>query len=110
MRVGFVFEQVVLLRILNNVFKHVQVPLGFGPARELGVIYVDMPSGEAAKTSNSYNLSIFSSGSEPDVPKNGVVVSEGSSPSIGELWPDRKLGDEVNHEDTAAPHAHDATL
>jgi hypothetical protein len=76
--------------------------------QELGVIYVDTPNGEAAKTSSSYNLSIFSSGAE-------CQCAKVSSPSIGELWLDIDKLDEVNREGASAAHnsgvvSHDKAL
>jgi hypothetical protein len=39
----------------------VQVPHGSGPTRDLDIICLDMPSGEVAEVSSSYDLSILSS-------------------------------------------------
>jgi hypothetical protein len=66
----------------------VHVPHGVGPVRGLDIIYVDTPSGKVAEKTSSYDLSIFSSGANSQVAEIVAAVSEGSSPSIGELWPD----------------------
>jgi hypothetical protein len=42
----------------------VQVPHGSRPAGGLDVICVDTPSGKVAEKSSSYDLSIFSSGTD----------------------------------------------
>jgi hypothetical protein len=49
--------------------KLVQVAHESAPMWGLDIIYVDTPSGEAAEKSSSYNLSIFSSGLIPKVPR-----------------------------------------
>jgi hypothetical protein len=46
---------------------------------------VDTPSGKVAEKTSSYDLSIFSSGANSQVAEIVAAVSEGSSPSIGEL-------------------------
>jgi hypothetical protein len=44
----------------------VQVPHRSGPARTSDLICVNMPNGKVAKKSSSYDLSIFSSGADPE--------------------------------------------
>jgi hypothetical protein len=73
----------------------VQVPHGFRPARGYDIICVDTPSGKVAKMSSSYDLPIFSSGADPEGLEIVAAASRGSSPSIGELWPDIDKLDEI---------------
>jgi hypothetical protein len=95
---------------LNHVFKPAQVPSGFRPARGLDIIYLDMPSSEAVKISRSYDLSIFLLGaSSPHVEGVGATPA-GSSPSIGELWPDIDKLVEINREDTSVIHIREVAL
>jgi hypothetical protein len=71
---------------------------------------VDMPSGEAAEMSSSYDLPIFSSGADHEYAKIVDVVSEGSSSSIEELWPDIDKLDEIWREDTSIVYTRDVSL
>jgi hypothetical protein len=71
---------------------------------------VDMPSGKVAEKSSSYDLSIFSSRAGPEGVEIVTVTSEGSSPSIGELWLDIDKLDEIRHEDTSIVHTHDVSV
>jgi hypothetical protein len=48
----------------------------------MDIIYVDMPSGEAAEKSSSYNLSIFSFGADSEGAEVVTAMHEDSSPSI----------------------------
>jgi hypothetical protein len=73
----------------------VQVPHGSGPMWGLNIIYVDTPSGEVAGKSSSYDLLIFSSRADSTSAKIVGAASRGSSPSIGELWPDIDKLDEI---------------
>jgi hypothetical protein len=54
----------------------------------MDIIDVDMPSGEAAEKSSSYNLFIFSPGANSEGAKVVAATREDSSLSIEELWPD----------------------
>jgi hypothetical protein len=76
----------------------------------LDIICVDMPSGEVAEKSSSYDLSIFSSGADPEGAEIVAVMSGGSSPSIGELWPNINKLDEIRHEDTSVVHTCDVSV
>jgi hypothetical protein len=78
--------------------------------RETDVIYVDMPSDEAAKNSSSYNLSIFSSGTNSEGAMVTVATREDSSPSVGELWPDIDELDNPLCKDTSVAHARNALI
>jgi hypothetical protein len=71
---------------------------------------VDMPSGEVAEKSSSYDLSIFSSRANPEGAEIVAVMSGGSSPSIGELWPDIDKLDEIRHKDTSVVHTRDVLV
>jgi hypothetical protein len=71
---------------------------------------VDTPSGEVAEKSSSYDLSIFSSGADSQGAEIVAIACEGSSPSIGELWPDIDKLDEIRHEDTSVVHTRDASV
>jgi hypothetical protein len=71
---------------------------------------VDMPSGEATEMSSSYDLPIFSSGADHEYAKIVDVVSEGSSSSIEELWPDIDKLDEIWREDTSIVYTRDVSL
>jgi hypothetical protein len=73
----------------------------------MDIIYAGTPSGEVGEKSSSYDLSIFSSGADP---KCAEVASEGSSPSIGDVWPDIDKLDEIRHEDTFIVHTHDVPV
>jgi hypothetical protein len=76
----------------------------------LDVICVDTPSGEVAKKSSSYDLSIFSSRADSQGAEVIVVASEDSSPSIVELWPNIDELDEIRCEDTSAVHTYDVSV
>jgi hypothetical protein len=78
--------------------------------RGLNIIYVDMPSGEVAEKSSSYDLFIFCSGANSPIAEIVGAASGGSSPSIGELWPDIDNLDEIQHRDTTIMHAHDISV
>jgi hypothetical protein len=73
----------------------------------LDIIYVDTPSGEVAKISSSYNLPIFYSRADPQRAESVEVAPEGSSPSIGVLWPQIDKLDEIQREDTSVVHTHE---
>jgi hypothetical protein len=60
---GFIFGWVVFVGF-KWCIKPLHVPHGFEPTRGLDIIYVDMPSGEVAEKSSSYDLSIFSCGAD----------------------------------------------
>jgi hypothetical protein len=76
----------------------------------LDIICADTPSGEVAEKSSSYGLSIFSSRAHPEGAEIVAVESEGSSLSIGELWPDIDKLDEIGHEDASVVHTHDVSV
>jgi hypothetical protein len=64
----------------------------------LDVIYVDTPSGEVVEVCSSCDLSIFSSGADPQRAKGvGVTPERSSSMSIRELWPNIDKLDKINH-------------
>jgi hypothetical protein len=68
----------------------------------LDIIYVDTPSGEVIEISSSSNLSVFSSGADPQCTEGVDATPMGSSSvSIGELWPDIDKLYEVNHGGTS---------
>jgi hypothetical protein len=71
---------------------------------------VNTPSCEVAEKFSSYDLSIFSFGANPNCAEVPKVVSEGSSPSIGELWPDIDKLDEIRREDTSVAHTCDVPV
>jgi hypothetical protein len=60
--------------------------------------------------SSSYDLSIFSSGADPECAEIVEVASGGSSLSIRELWPNIDKLDETRHEDTSIVHTCDGSL
>jgi hypothetical protein len=94
---GFAFGGVIFVGF-KRCIKPTQVPHRSGPARGLDIIYVDMPNGEAAKKSSSYNLYIFSSRANSKGAKVVVATCEDSRPSIGELWPHTDKLDEISRE------------
>jgi hypothetical protein len=71
---------------------------------------VDTPSGKVAKKPNSYDMSIFSFGANSRGAEFVATASGGSSPSIGELWPDIDKLDEIQSEDTSVVHARDISV
>jgi hypothetical protein len=95
---------------LNHVFKLAQVPPGFGLAQGLNIISLDTPSGEVVEISSSYDLSVFSSGAGSSHAEGVGATPAGSSPSIGDLWPDIDKLDEINREDTSAVHICEVAL
>jgi hypothetical protein len=103
---GFIFKRVVFVG-LEWCIKPTQVPHGSGPMRELDVICVDVPSGEVAEKSSSYDLSILSSGANSQGGEIIAVASRDSSSCIGELWPNI---DEIRCEDTSIVHIHDVSV
>jgi hypothetical protein len=76
----------------------------------MDIIYVGTPSGEAAKKSDSYNLSIFSSGANSEGAEVVAATREESSPSIGELRPDIDNLDDPPCEDTSVVRVRDASI
>jgi hypothetical protein len=76
----------------------------------LDIIYVDMASGEVAEKSSSYDIYIFSSGANSQGAKIIAATVGGSSPSIGELWPDIDKLDEIPREDTSVMHARNISV
>jgi hypothetical protein len=85
----------------------VQVPHGSERAWGFDVIYVEMPSGEV-EVSSSYDLSIFSLGANPQFAKS--VTPEGSSLSIGELWPEIDKLDVIDGKGTNAVNIPEVVL
>jgi hypothetical protein len=71
---------------------------------------VDTPSDDAAQKSSSYNLSIFSSGTNSEGVEVVAATREDSSPSIGELWPDIDELDDPPCKDTSVVHARNASI
>jgi hypothetical protein len=70
-----------------------------------------MPSGEVVEVSSSCDLSIFSSGADPQRDEGVGVTHEGlSSMSIRELWPDIDKLDEIDGGDTSAVNIAEVTL
>jgi hypothetical protein len=82
----------------------------FGPAQELDIICLDTPSGEVVEISSSYDLSVFSLGAGSPHAEGIGATPIGSSPSIGELWPDIDKLDEINREDTSVVHIREVAL
>jgi hypothetical protein len=88
-----------------------QVPHGSRPVQDLDVIYVDTPSGKVIEVSSSCDLSIFSSGADPQLAEGVEVTPEGSSSmSIGELWPDIDKLDKINHGGVSAVNIPEVVL
>jgi hypothetical protein len=68
------------------------------PARDLNVICLDTPSGEVVEVSSSCNLSVFSLKTNAQFTEDGGNTPEGSlSVSIGELWAEMDVMDEISH-------------
>jgi hypothetical protein len=74
------------------------------------IICLDTPSGEVVEISSSYDLSIFSPGADSPHAEGVGATPVGSSPSIGELWPDIDKLDEINREHTSTVHIHEVAL
>jgi hypothetical protein len=80
----------------------VQVPHGSGPTRDLDVICLDMPSGEVVQVSSSYDFSVLSLKADAQFSEGSGNVPEGSSSvSIGELWAEMDMMDEISHGGTS---------
>jgi hypothetical protein len=76
----------------------VQVPHGSEPARDLDFICLDTHSGEVVEVSSSYDLPVFSPKIDAQFIKGGGNAPEGSSSvSIGELWAEMDMMDEISH-------------
>jgi hypothetical protein len=95
LEIGFVFDWVVFCSKFKRCIKPALVPRGTGPVWRLDIICVDTPSGEVAKMSSSYDLSLFSSGADTECAEIVEVAFGGLSLSIGELWPDIDKLDEI---------------
>jgi hypothetical protein len=76
----------------------------------LDIISLDTPSDEVIEISSSYDLSVFSSGAGSPHAEGVGAFPVGSSPSIGELWPDIDKLDKINREDTSVVHIHEVGL
>jgi hypothetical protein len=74
------------------------------------IICLDTPSGEVVEISSSYDLSIFSPGADSPHTEGVGATPVGSSPSIGELWPDIDKLDEINREHVSTVHIHEVAL
>jgi hypothetical protein len=73
-----------------------------GPTWDLDVICLDAPSGEVVEVSSSYDLSIFSPKTDAQSAEGGGNAPEGSSSvSIGELWAEMDMMDEISHGGTS---------
>jgi hypothetical protein len=87
-----------------------QVPHESEPMWGMDIINVDMPSGEAAEKSSSYNLSIFSFGADSKGAKVVTAMRKDSSPSVGALWPDIDKLDNPSNIDTSIVRACNASI
>jgi hypothetical protein len=66
--------------------------------RDLNVICLDTPSGEVVEVSSSCNLFVFSPKTDAQFTEGGGNTPEGSSSvSIGELWAEMDMMDEISH-------------
>jgi hypothetical protein len=76
----------------------VQDPYESRPTRDLVVICLDAPSGEIVEVSSSCDLSVFSLKTDAQFAEGGGNAPKGSSSvSIGELWAEMDMMDEISH-------------